>query len=147
MLTTQAVTLVTPYDFAVVSPQPSCCVRSLLSLSRRSITLINTQLIHQFVFRHADAVNLVLLRAGITLFSTEPGKCHPTIPLYFLFSRLFFATFLRDFFRDLGDSGLTGGKHMQKEMATSTASTTLATTTSTEDAVKEVKLYIHHRYI
>ena len=40
------------------------------SLSRRSITLINTQLIHQFVFRHADAVNLVLLRAGITLFQT-----------------------------------------------------------------------------
>ena len=39
-----------------------------LSLSRRSITLINTQLIHQFAFRHADAVNLVLLRAGITLF-------------------------------------------------------------------------------
>ena len=25
------------------------------------------RLIHQFVFRHADAVNLVLLRAGITL--------------------------------------------------------------------------------
>ena len=42
----------------------------LLSLSRRSITLINTQLIHQFVFRHADAVNLVPFRAGITLFST-----------------------------------------------------------------------------
>ena len=36
--------------------------------TRRSITLINTQLIHQFAFRHADAVNLVLLRAGITLF-------------------------------------------------------------------------------
>ena len=31
------------------------------------ITLINTQLIHQFVFCHADAVNPVLLRAGITL--------------------------------------------------------------------------------
>ena len=40
----------------------------LLSLSRRSITLINTQLIHQFAFRHADAVNLALLRAGITLY-------------------------------------------------------------------------------
>ena len=42
--------------------------RDSLSLSRRSITLINTQLIHQFVFRHADAVNPVLIRAGITLF-------------------------------------------------------------------------------
>ena len=27
----------------------------------------NTQLLHQFAFRHADAVNLVLLRAGITI--------------------------------------------------------------------------------
>ena len=43
--------------------------RQLLSHSWRSITLINTQLIHQFAFRHADAVNLVLLRAGITLFT------------------------------------------------------------------------------
>ena len=55
----------------------------LLSLSRRSITLINTQLIHQFAFRHADAVNLVLLRAGITLMvMTSIQKiydysCHP----------------------------------------------------------------------
>ena len=36
-----------------------------------SITLINTQLIQQFAFRHADAVNLALLRAGITQISVQ----------------------------------------------------------------------------
>ena len=34
-----------------------------------SIIFINIQLIHQFVSHHADAVNQVLLRAGITLFT------------------------------------------------------------------------------
>ena len=52
---------------AVLKLAVAICLNSLLSLSRRSITLINTQLIHQFAFRHADVVNLVLLRAGITL--------------------------------------------------------------------------------
>ena len=36
MLTNQVVTLVTQWDFAVVSPQPSCCVRSLSRSNRSS---------------------------------------------------------------------------------------------------------------
>ena len=57
----------TPFRvLALRSDEGLALKRQLLSLSRHSITLINTQLIHQFVFRHADAVNLVLLRAGIT---------------------------------------------------------------------------------
>ena len=40
--------------------------RSLIPAGDKVPIFINTQLIHQFAFRHADAVNLVLLRAGIT---------------------------------------------------------------------------------
>ena len=69
------------------------CERDIRRFRANEHTLINTQLIHQFVFRHADAVNLVLLRAGITLTSgTLWFMCVILISLYFKSRNIYILT-------------------------------------------------------